>query len=176
MRNLLLCIKVACFVALSSIVSFAQEGPPRTEAEFEKQYRERITKDRINGTYIPKNLDDALFQLDKLVDPAIKLKIAEASEDTICALLHNRLGQWMILNWSFYEGSRLSHYLRSAGVTFPDDMSDFIILAFHRKLNNKPYTIKELATIFRKKRKQEHEEEIKEGTVIHQETKKRQKN
>ena len=83
--------------------------------------------------------------------------------------MHHRLGQWLILNWGFYGGSRLSHYLRSAGVTFPDDMADFLILAYHRRLNDKPIGIKELALDFKGKRKKEFEEEMKEGTIIHEE-------
>ncbi len=87
--------------------------------------------------------------------------------------MHNRLGQWIILNWGFYGGSRLSHYLRSAGVTYPDDMADFLILAYHRKLNGKPVVVKELATPFRERRKKEFQAEQKKGKVIHEETRKK---
>lgn len=153
---------------------FAQEGPPSDEKEFEKQYQERIKKDKLNNVYIPKNLDDAMLQLDKIISAESQAKIKIIPEDSVCLALHNRLGQWMILNWGFYGGSRLSHYLRSAGVTFPDDMADFLILAYHRKLNNKPVTIKELAIYFREKRKKEHEAEKKEGKVIHEETRKKE--
>lgn len=153
---------------------FAQEGPPNDEKEFEKQYQERIKKDKLNNIYIPKNLDDAMLQLDKIISPESQAKIKAVPEDSVCLALHNRLGQWMILNWGFYGGSRLSHYLRSAGVTYPDDMADFLILAYHRKLNGKPVTIKEFAIFFREKRKKEHEAEKKEGKVIHEETRKKE--
>lgn len=143
-----------------------QDGPPDTEAEFKKAYEERIKKDRLAGIYIPKNLDDAMLQLDKLISPESQAKIRSVPEDTVCDLLHNRLGQWIIINWGFSGGSRLSHYLRSAGVTFPDDMADFLILAYHRKLNNKPYAIKDLAKTFREKRKIEFQKEIESGEVI----------
>jgi hypothetical protein len=151
----------------------APEGPPSTEAEFEKQYEERIRKDKLNGVYIPKNLDDALLSLDKLITPESQQKIKALPEDSVCSFLHYRLGQWIILNWGFYGGSRLSHYLRSAGVTFPDDMADFILLAYHRKLNGKPVVIRELAPAFREKRKKEWEQEKKKGTVIKEEVHKK---
>lgn len=154
-------------------VAAQQEGPPSDEKEFEKQYQERIKKDKLNNVYIPKNLDDAMLQLDKIISQESQAKIKAIPEDSVCLYMHNRLGQWMILNWGFYGGSRLSHYLRSAGVTFPDDMADFLILAYHRKLNGKPVEIKELATYFREKRKKEYEAEKKEGKVIQEETRKR---
>ncbi len=151
----------------------AQEGPASTEAEFEKQYQERIKMDKLNNVYIPKNLDDALLQLDKLTSPESKLKFKTIPEDSVCMYMHNRLGQWIILNWGFYGGSRLSHYLRSAGITYPDDMADFLILAYHRKLNGKPVGIKELAVNFREKRKKEFQADKKKGKVIHEETHKK---
>jgi hypothetical protein len=169
---LLVFLLISLFAASSTN---AQEGPPDTQAEFEKEYRERITKDKLFGVYIPKNLDDAMLQLDQLISVESQKKIAALPEDTVCTLLHNRLGQWMITNWGFYGGSRISHYLRSAGVSFPDDMADFLLLAYHRKLNGKPYGIKDLAKGFRARRKQEHLEEIKEGKVIKEEKKQRPK-
>lgn len=150
-----------------------EEWPASTEAEYEKQYQERIKKDKLNGTYIPKNLEEAMTELDKRISAESQAKMKTIPEDSVCMVMHNRLGQWMILNWGFYGGSRLSHYLKSAGITFPDDMADFLILAYHRRLNTKPIGIKELATEFREKRKKEFEEKKKKGTVIHEEVRKK---
>ena len=151
----------------------AQDGPPDTEAEFEEQYQQRITKDRLGGVYIPKNLEDAMLQLDKMISPESQMVMKGIPEDSVCLRMHGRLGMWIILNWGFYGGSRLSHYLKSAGVSFPDDMADIIMLAYHRRLNGKPYTIKDLAPQFREKRKKEHDEELKKGKVLHEETRKK---
>ena len=152
-----------------------EEWPPSTEAEFEKQYQERITKDKLNGVYIPKNLDEVMTELDKRISLESQSKIKSIPEDSVCLIMHNRLGQWIILNWGFYSGSRLSNYLKSAGITFPDDMADFLILAYHRRLNTKPIGIKELATEFKEKRKKEFEEDKKKGKVIHEEVRKKNK-
>jgi hypothetical protein len=148
-------------------------GPASTEAEFERQYQERIKKDILNGVYIPKNLDDAMSQLDRITSPESQAKFKALPEDSVCLVMHHRLGQWIILNWGFYGGSRLSHYLRSAGVTYPDDMADFVMLAYHRRLNGKPYTVKEFAVRFREQRKKEFEAEKKQGKVLHEEVRKR---
>jgi hypothetical protein len=151
----------------------AQDGPPNNEEEFEQQYQTRITKDKLNGVYIPKNLDDAMLQLDKLTSPEAQKKIKTIPEDSLAPFLHKRLGQWMIMNWGFYGGSRLSHYLRSAGVTFPDDMADFLLLAYHHKLNGKPVAIRELAIKFKEKRKEAWEKEQQQRKVIYEEVRKK---
>ncbi|MBK8967200.1 MAG: DUF6794 domain-containing protein [Saprospiraceae bacterium] len=156
--------------------AFAQQyDPPNSEEEFQRQYQERITKDRLHGIYIPKNLNDALDQLDKLTSEESKALFLSIPEDSVCLVMHNRLGQWMIVNWSFYEGSRLSNYLRSAGITYPDDMADFLTLAFHRHLHKKPVEIRELATAFREKRKAAWKEDLKEGELLKEEVRKRPK-
>jgi len=150
-----------------------ESGPPGTEEEFERQYQERIRKETLNGVYIPKNLDDAMRELDKRVSSEAREKFKSIPEENVCSVMHNRLGQWMIHNWGFYGGSRLSHYLRSAGVTYPDDMADFLILAYHRRQHEKPIPVRELATEFRERRKKEHQERLKKGKVIHEEIRKR---
>lgn len=164
------CFALLLFIFTSSLhaqqPSVKEEWPASTEAEYERQYQERIKKDKLNGTYIPKNLEEALTELDKRISVDSREKLKSIPEDSVCVIMHNRLGQWIILNWGFYGGSRLSHYIRSAGITFPDDMADFLILAYHRRLNAKPVGIKELATEFKEKRKQEFEERKKKGKVI----------
>ncbi|MBL7825205.1 MAG: hypothetical protein JNJ57_01150 [Saprospiraceae bacterium] len=167
------------FCVLFPLTAWAQTpaakdlGPASTEEEFERQYQDRIKKDKLNGVYIPKNLDEAMTELDKRISDESKLKFKALPEDSVCQIMHYRLGNWIILNWGFYGGSRLSHYLRSAGVTFPDDMADFLILAYHRRLNAKPIGIKELALDFRERRKKEHQERLKKGEVIHEEIRKK---
>ena len=152
----------------------AQSGPPNNETEYEQQYQARIGKDRLNGVYIPRNLDDALIQLDQLTSPEAKMKMKAVPEDSVCRFLHGRLGQWMIINWSFYEGSRLSHYLRSAGITYPDDMADFLILAYHKRLNAQPVVVKDLVVYFKEKRKKALEEARKNMPVLFEETRQKE--
>ncbi|MEQ1746654.1 MAG: DUF6794 domain-containing protein [Saprospiraceae bacterium] len=161
------------FFSTPIAVSAQQYNPPNTDAEFERQYQERIKKDRLGGVYIPRNLDDALAQLNKLTSEEARQKFKALSEDSVCRIMHNRLGQWMVVNWSFYEGSRLSNYLRSAGVTYPDDMADFLILAFHRQVNGHPVSIRETAIYFKEKRKQEWLREQSDGVVLREEVRKR---
>ena len=160
------------------VALFSQEANnlPSTDKSIEAEYNRRITLDKINGVYIPKNLEDVFVTLDKMVDAESKFKVRTLAEDKVDSVLSPRLGLWMKLNWSFYEGSRLSHYLRSAGVTYPDDMASFLLLAWYRHLNQQPVEIKELATFYKEKRKQEWEAEQKKGKVIYEEKRPRTKN
>lgn len=156
---------------LAVLPLFSQEKNelPSSEKAIQEEYNRRIVKEKINGVYIPRNLDDVFLTLDKMVDGESKTKVKDLPESRADSVLLPRLGLWMKLNWSFYDGSRLSHYLRSAGVSFPDDQASFLILAWHRHLNGKPVEIKELATFFKSKRAAEFETEKRKGVIIHEE-------
>jgi hypothetical protein len=155
------------------VLSGQNAQPAGTPSEFERQYQERIVKDRLFGVYIPKNLEDAIRELDKQITPEARSRVKAVPEDRVCCLLHPKLGQWMITNWGFYEGSRLSHYLRTAGVTYPDDMADLIIVAYHRHINDIPVVLKDLAAPFKDKRQKAWQERLQQGEVIHQEVRKK---
>jgi len=154
-------------IVLISLISghiLAQDTTYRER--YEMEYQQRIKLQKINGRYIPKDLNDALAQLDALVDPEGQVKFKAQPEDIAVRKIHFSFGKWMIVNWGFYEGSRLSHYLRSQGITYPDDMATTLMICFHRHLNGKPLEFEKLAMEFAEKRRKEVEERLKQGTVI----------
>ena len=130
---------------------------PNTKDEIESQYEQNARKATIHGTYIPKDMDEALERLKNLSSEEALKKFKEAPEEGIDRKLHFGLGRWMIVNWYFYEGSRFEHYLRELGLIHPDDMADFMIICLHRSLNNKELDIKNLVTYYSGKRKEEME-------------------
>lgn len=166
---------------------FAYAQPPGTvgaklkaqkeaEAEsdaFEQDYETRIRKDMLYGVYIPKDLADAFHQLSQKTDQDSRDKFTAMSEEDARHKLHFSLGRWIIHNWGFYGGSRLSKYLNDIGIFNPDDMARFIILTYHRELNSKPLGVKELVEEFQEAHQAEQEERLKEATILHQETRKR---
>jgi hypothetical protein len=159
---------------LSPLTAAGQiKTPPSSVADYEKRFQENQAKDRINGVYIPKTLDDAFVQLDKLVDPKSRATLLKVSEDDAAARLHFSLGRWMIVNWQFYEGSRFSNYLHSAGITFPDDKADFMIRAYHRYVNGKPVEFKDLAKAYKAMRKAQHEKDLQDAKVIQEVSRKK---
>jgi hypothetical protein len=158
-------IMICFFLAPSA--NFAQvKSPPSSISAAEQRFQENITKDRINGVYIPKNLEDAFVQLNKLIDPKAKASLLKIPEEVAASKLHFSLGRWMIVNWNFYEGSRFSNYLSSAGITFPDDMADFMIRAYHRHVNAQPVDFKTLAIAYREMRKAAHQKDMEDAKVV----------
>lgn len=154
-------------IVLISLISshiFAQDTT--YQEQYELEYQQRIKLQKINGRYIPKDLNDAMTRLDVLVDAEGQAKFKAQPEDIAVRRIHFSFGKWMIVNWGFYEGSRLSHYLRLQGITYPDDMATTLMTCFHRHLNGKPLEFEKLATEFAEKRRKEVEERLKQGRVI----------
>lgn len=160
------------FVVFWAGLGYAQ--PTVAEKEAEQNYQERIKKEYIHGVYIPADLSDAFTRLNKLIDKDSKKKFKEVPEEIAVKKLHFSLGRWMIYNWGFYEGSRLSDAIRKMGVYHPDDMARFIIITYHRYLNKEELKVKELIETFAEKQEKEKEARKNRGKVIHKETRKRQ--
>jgi hypothetical protein len=142
---------------LSFSISFSQT----TEQEYQEEYEKRIQLEFINGKYIPTDLDDCFKELLRISDPKGIEIFKSGEEELVSRKLHFGLGRWMISNWSFYEGSRLSHYLKNLGIHHPDDMAQFIIVSFHRHLNGKELRIEDRVQVYQEKRLKEQEERMK---------------
>lgn len=122
------------------------------EKSYNEQYEKNIKMIRINGVYIPKDMEDAFVELNRLSEPQAISKFKNAPEEEVLAKLHYGLGQWIIKNWNFYDGSRFSHYLKEMEVSHPDDMAQFIMSSWHRHLNDKPLNLEERAIEYRERR------------------------
>ena len=149
----------------------AQE-PADSKEEFEKNYQQRIQQEVLFGQYIPKDLADAFVELNKLIDADSKIRFKSVPEQEAVHKLYFSFGRWIIENWGFYGGSRLSYYLRELGIAHPEDMAQFIIVSYHRNLNHKELNIKEQVTAYQEKRQKEHLERVSKGTVLKEETRK----
>jgi len=117
--------------------AMAKENSEAAKA-FEKEYKKNIKLSKINDVYIPKTLGEAHRRLEKLSPPNSIAKFKMGEEKMVAEKLHFGIGRWMIVNWNFYGGSRISHLVKEKGVLHPDDMAQFILRTFHRKLNDKP--------------------------------------
>lgn len=107
------------------------------ERRYQLLYKENIRKSKINGVYIPKDMDEAYEELNQLASPEAIAKFKAASEDTIATRLHFGLGRWISHFWNFDEGSRYVEYLKNLGLKDKDHMVQFTIVSFHRHLNNR---------------------------------------
>lgn len=144
---------------LLSFFAFAQEkeksilSSDTTEIRLSKELNRN--KATLNGVYIPVDIDDAIQRLIDLTPANAIEKFKNAPEEGIDRKLHFGLGKWMIVNWCFYEGSRLENHIRQLGLSHPDDMADFLIICLHRKLNHKDPGINLLVKKFADKRNKE---------------------
>ena len=168
-------IKILAFLSfiVLSLNLFSQEAQPSfSKKEIEENYKNRIQQTTLLGQYIPKDLPDAINELNKLTDEASRTKFKNMSENEAVHKLYFSLGRWITTNWGFYEGSRLSHYLREVGISYPEDQAVSLILAWHRSLNKKDINFREIRDKIVEKRKKEKEERLKGGTIIKEEIKK----
>ena len=115
---------------------------------FEQEYEWRIQQETLYGVYIPKDVNEALLELNRLIDQPSKKKFLTLTENDAAHKLFFSLGRWMSYNWRFYDGSRLSVYLQQMGIHDPEDMSRFIIILYHRSLSKEPLEVKCLARQF----------------------------
>ena len=169
-------IKFVLISAIFLVCNLFGQNQLTEEEKFQKEYNKRIKKERLYGVYIPKDLPDAFTQLNKLTAQEARVSFKNVPEEVAVKKLHFSLGRWIIHNWGFYGGSRLSHHLKQIGVNHPDDQARVIITGYHRYLNKKPLEIKKLADSYQASRANEILEKKKKGTVLSKEKRKREDN
>ena len=134
-------------------ITFCSYSQSTLETEFEKKYQENIKKIRINDVYIPRDIHEAINELDKLSDEEGRSKLVQGDEKVVRDQLMIGLGRWMVVHWNFYEGSRLSHSLKELGISHPDDMAQFIIVSYYRHLKGEPLELEKRAKHYFEMRK-----------------------
>ena len=147
---------ISCLI-LGYTLSLSGQDAFNSEAEYLKEYERNIKKTHLEGVYIPASIEEALEELKNLSDEASLQKFAQAPIEKVAEKLHFGIGRWMIVNWQFYTGSRISHIMKEKGVLTPDSMAQYLIRHFHAYLNNQVLDEKELI----KKVNERHEAEMK---------------
>ena len=117
-----------------------RENNKKVNKEIRNRAIERDKKE--NDTYIPKDLDECLIELEKNAIPEDIEKIKNISEEEMY-LFHHGTGRDIRNNWGLWSGSPLSKWFNEQGIRHPDDMSGIILKSFWRKINNKPIKLKE---------------------------------
>lgn len=166
------CLLLLGGLATSSLAAQQKPDPDRPAdnlEEYRARYDERIRQTHIAGVYIPADLDEALRELEKRTPAESLASYRNAPEDIIVPKLFFGLGRWIIHNWGFYEGSRLSHWLRQQGVYHPDDMARVVMISYHRYLNQKPLELEAQVAAIQERIRQEEEERRKQAKVLHEE-------
>lgn len=170
-------IKLSILFSLFFILStqIHAQKPAESEEEYEKAYQRRIRQERLFNVYIPKDLTDAFVELNKRIDNKNKEVLRQLTEEEVERKLFFSLGRWVVHNWGFYGGSRLSEYMKTNfDVHHPEQMATFILIAYHRNLKREPLNIKQLVEQFAERKKAEEAKRKEKSQVIHQEVRKRQ--
>jgi len=100
-----------------------------------------------SAVYIPKNLNDAHRELEKMLKPEDIKKMKSGTERDM-SMYHLGLGMWLRNNWGLWKGGRLAEYFNKKGIHHPDDMSGIILRTFWCKLHNKPFRLQERIKFF----------------------------
>ena len=123
-RKATTCIIVALLLC---VTSSAQK-----KVTYQRDYR--FYSERIEGTYIPKDIDEAIDSLDTILSEKDKRFIADSlSMEEFCADAHFGVGMWMRNEWGLWSGSRLQKFLTKKKVYHPDEMSYEILKAYYKK-------------------------------------------
>jgi hypothetical protein len=157
---LLFCI----FTMFSSSDGIFAQTTEQEDANYDS-YDWRIQQDYLFNTYIPANEQEAFQELEMKSDKESLNKFANVPEDSIRGRLQMSLGQWLRKNWQLHEGSRLSHHLKSYGVTHPDDMVELLIIGFHRYLNSREIQAQNLSDRLVERRKKNYFESRKKDSA-----------
>ena len=164
-----------CFLVVSVFIVNAQDKSEKFVSK-DSLYNENIKKSKLYGVYIPRDIDDALGKLLELTTIEAREPLKNVDEEVVAKKLHFGLGRWMEYNWNFDEGSRFSHYLRQKGLTYTEDMTKSMLILFHRHVLGKPLDADQLFKKVIEERQKKIEAEKQKQTIIHTETRLRQKN
>lgn len=116
-------------------------------------------KSHIDGEYIPKNLNDAISELDKNISDSSKILIKKMYEEDFLSESHFGDGMVIRNNWNLWGKSRLKSYFKIKGVSHPDDMSSIILKSYYRKINNQEIRLNEQIKYYKKYWKTANKEE-----------------
>jgi hypothetical protein len=112
-------------------------------ASVDSLYRWRIKQERLDGIYIPKDLNDCFAVLDKAMDAETKKTFLAIPDEEVDALTHNTIGRWMDVRWHMSEGSRLTAKLNEMGLPHYEYMISVILVSYHRIKNGRDPGVKE---------------------------------
>lgn len=90
------------------------------------------------GIYIPKNLDDALSHLEKVLTKEDKEKIEQMESSKDMTGYHFGFGRQLRNDWGLWAESRLALWFNEQGIHHADDMSGIILDSLWSHINKKP--------------------------------------
>jgi len=136
----------------TTVTTTVKRAKSKDEIAYDKQYQINILKSRIDGNYIPKDLFDSFVQLKRLMGTKVVADFKALPEARAGKKI--RFIMWIVESWYFRQGSRLSHNLRSTGITYPEHLAHFVVISFHRHLNGVDLDVKGQVAFYKEKEKE----------------------
>jgi 6-phosphogluconolactonase (cycloisomerase 2 family) len=90
-------------------------------------------------SYIPRDLEEAVLALDKLISEEGKYELCKMGEDEFLAATHLGIGMYLRNEWGLWKNSELRKYFRRRGIFHPDDMSGEILKSYYKFLCQRPW-------------------------------------
>jgi hypothetical protein len=134
------------------------EYPPRADAVFlaivlglclptapahavsQKATHKNLQQERTS--YVPKDLEECLSELDKLLSAEDRNTIRSKAEDGLWEY-HVGFGTGLRNDWGLWRHSRLAQYFEKIGVDHPESMTSIIIRSYWRRLNHQDIKLEE---------------------------------
>lgn len=86
------------------------------------------------GVLIPGSIDEAIAELETMLHPDFIAEARAMSQSQFLTSQHFGLALWMRNNWQLWQSNRLTECLQGLGVTHPDAMSSFLLIALWHHL------------------------------------------
>lgn len=121
-----------------------------------------------NKKYKPKNLDEAISQLDILLTEKDKKDVYDMTERDYTTNSHFSTGMWIRNNWGLWGGQELAKYFNGLGIYHPDDMSGIILCSYYRHIHNQDYKLDEQVNDYKDywRKQQEYGVRLKTDTAF----------
>ena len=118
--------------------------------------------------YKPKNLNEAVSQLDILHTEKDKKDIYGMTEKDYTTNSHFSTGMWIRNNWGLWGGQELAKFFNGLGIFHPDDMSGIILCSYYRHIHNQDYKLGEQIKYYQDywKKSQELGQRLKTDTAF----------
>ncbi|MGV3616212.1 MAG: DUF6794 domain-containing protein [Fimbriimonas sp.] len=112
------------------------------------------------GVLIPKDLEAAMKELDKLLPPKMRAAMTKGTEDDMI-VYHHGLGTWLRNNWGLWGQSALAKWFAQRGIFHPDDMSGIVLDSYWRRLHKRPIDLEGQIAHYQEYWKREKEADAK---------------
>ena len=102
------------------------------------EYGPTLDPNSATGVYIPVDIQDCFYELDKMLPDELIERIRGCEEGDL-SQHHFGLAIWMRNHWGLWsEKSRLKQYFEGLGIHEADSASSLLIASYWRYLNNLP--------------------------------------